>query len=136
MLPPSTLTRSNMTVRLNNAAGRVDTMGQNARAVRVEVLNWWIGRVFDPACRDETADQLLESAGATGADSVRETYAKARAAEARMKLRNSRTRSLPVRTLPRWSMRSTRLRPNCKPLRSSNRGSGRRRRSAVPRSTR
>jgi DNA invertase Pin-like site-specific DNA recombinase len=53
----------------------------------LEVLNQWIGTVFDPECRDETVDQLLASVESTGADSARETQAKGRANEARTKLR-------------------------------------------------
>ena len=66
----------------------------------LEVLNRWIGRVFDPECRDETADQLLASVGSTGADSAQETQAKDEPPRRAQRSIGSRTQSPPARTRP------------------------------------
>lgn len=56
------------------------------RAV-LDVLNEWIGRVFDPEHRDETVDQLLASVGVTGAEAASVTKAKTKITQARAMLR-------------------------------------------------
>lgn len=54
----------------------LETHSKNVYLPERAVLNKWIGRLFAPEHRDETVDQLLESAGATGADSARAAQAK------------------------------------------------------------